>query len=185
MAKETQDRKADMPWSRKIAAMSVTRRGMDLALEADEVTRHQIATSLDLDRLDMISARFSLRMSSGDIVTVTGEVKAEGHQRCVVSLAPVPFSLAETVEQRYASDEVLPKPTKAEIERSLDDPDPPEPFDNGMIDIAALAVETLSLALPSFPRAEGAAHIESTADSSSVPDRESPFAALLALKARN
>jgi uncharacterized metal-binding protein YceD (DUF177 family) len=174
----------DVPWSRRIAAMSVSRRGIDMVLDADEGTRKLIAESLDLDGLDALSARFSLRMSSGEIITVTGDVTAQGCQRCVVSLAPVPFSVSEPVEQRYASDALLPKPTKAEIERSLDDPDPPEPFDNGMIDIAALAVETLSLALPPFPKAEGAIHVETASDSSESPRYESPFAALVALKGK-
>lgn len=174
----------DVPWSRKIAAMSVSRNGISFALSADEATRKQIAESLDLDRLDALSARFLLRMSSGEIVTVTGDVTAQGCQRCVVSLAPVPFEVSEPVEQRYASDAVLPKPTKAEIERSLDDPDPPEPFDNGMIDIAALAVETLSMALPPFPKAEGAIHAETASDSPESFRSESPFAALAALKGK-
>jgi uncharacterized metal-binding protein YceD (DUF177 family) len=173
---------AEGPWSRRVAALSITRKGQDMELSADAATRDRVKEALDLESLDLLSAHFTLRLAGGNIITVVGEVEASGQQRCVISLAPVPFVLKEQIEQRFAGEEALPPPTKAEIERSLEDPDPPEPFDNGMIDLGALAVETLSLALPSFPKVEGALHQDSRETEDSPVRQESPFAALSALK---
>jgi hypothetical protein len=65
------------------------------------------------------------------------------------------------------------------VERSLEDEDPPEPLDSGHIDLAALAVEFLALALDPFPRKPGAVF----ADAPDVETEGGPFAALSALKA--
>jgi hypothetical protein len=81
------------------------------------------------------------------------------------------------IEARFADPEYVPAPTKKEIERTLDDEDPPEPLPDGFIDLGALAVEFLALALDPFPRKPGAAF--DSADSDETP---SPFAALAALK---
>jgi hypothetical protein len=111
---------------------------------------------------------------------VTGEVKACVRQTCVFSGEEFDSDVAAPVNAVFADDDRLPVPTKKEIERSLDDEDPPEPLDGGAIDLGALAVEFLALALDPFPKKPGA-----TFDAPVQEPDVGPFAVLAALKDGN
>jgi uncharacterized metal-binding protein YceD (DUF177 family) len=89
-----------------------------------------------------------------------------------------PFEIQERVDLRYMDADKLERPVKAEVERSLDDEDPPEPIYDGVIDLGALAVEFIALALEPFPRKSGV-ELPVQTDSGRL---ESPFAVLAALK---
>lgn len=72
-------------------------------------------------------------------------------QDCVVTLAPVTTRIDEPVVRRYMAD--LPEPGPGEVEMPEDDTVEPLP---ASLDLAEVMIEALSLALPPFPRAEGA-----------------------------
>jgi uncharacterized metal-binding protein YceD (DUF177 family) len=117
----------------------------------DKGQRAAIATSLGL--LDLPGFTFD-----GEITTeARGELKlqaklaARAVQACVVTLAPVPVSLSEAVLRRYLDD--WQDPQGDEVEIPEDDTVEALP---AVIDIAAVAIEALALALPLYPRAKGA-----------------------------
>jgi len=73
-------------------------------------------------------------------------------QNCVVTLQPVRTRLDESVERFYTND--LPElSTSEEVEMPEDDHVEALP---AVLDLAALATEALALAIPQYPRAEGA-----------------------------
>ncbi|MEJ6402225.1 YceD family protein [Yoonia sp. 2307UL14-13] len=72
-------------------------------------------------------------------------------QACVISLIPVTTRIDEGVNRRYMTD--LPQVTTGEIEMPQDDTIDPLP---AALDLAAVMIEALSLALPQYPKAEGA-----------------------------
>ncbi|KQI68659.1 50S ribosomal protein L34 [Loktanella sp. 3ANDIMAR09] len=82
---------------------------------------------------------------------LTARLGATVVQACVATLAPVTTRLDEDVSRTYAADFAYPE--GAETEMPEDDTVEPLPQS---IDVAALMIEELSLALPPFPRAPGA-----------------------------
>lgn len=73
-------------------------------------------------------------------------------QPCVVTLAPVTTRIEEAVERRFRAD--LPEAAPgAEIEMPEDDALEPLPE---TLDLARVLAEALALAVPEYPRAEGA-----------------------------
>lgn len=79
------------------------------------------------------------------------ELTATVVQPCVITLAPVTSTLREAVERRYLAD--MPQPEADEIEMPEDDSLEPLP---ATIDLGAVMLEALELALPLYPRAPGA-----------------------------
>jgi uncharacterized metal-binding protein YceD (DUF177 family) len=104
-------------------------------------------------------------------------------QDCRVTLAPVTTRIAEPVVVRYRADP--PGPGEGEVEMPEDETVEPLP---DRIDLAEVLETALALALPPFPRAEGADLGEAAFGPPGVePLRDAdvaPFAALAELKKR-
>jgi uncharacterized metal-binding protein YceD (DUF177 family) len=166
------------PFSRPIAVLSVPRAGQDVALRPTEAQRTAIAAFLALPAVESFESDVTIAPSRGGSFHVTGGVKARVQQVCVVSLEPFPAEIDEAIDVRFAPEEQLGAPGKKEVERTLDDEDPPEPVVNGVIDLGELAVEALALGLDPFPRKPGV----ETPVLGDNDRQESPFAALAALK---
>lgn len=165
------------PLSRPQAVQSLPKGGQAVTFSASEAERAALAAFLDLPSVESLEADFLLRPARGG-VHVTGTVRASLHQACVVTLEPFPTTVEEEVDVRYAPPEALGPVTAKEVERRLDEEDPPEPLTGGAIDLGALAAETVALGLDPFPRKPGVEAVDMT-----IGDvGESPFAALAALK---
>jgi uncharacterized metal-binding protein YceD (DUF177 family) len=105
-------------------------------------------------------------------------------QPCVVTLAPVTTRIEEQVERRFRAD--LPEPPPgAEIEMPEDDALEPLPE---TLDLARVLAEALALAIPEYPRADGAELGEAVFTAPGerpMTDAEAkPFAPLAALKGK-
>jgi uncharacterized metal-binding protein YceD (DUF177 family) len=166
------------PFSHKVSVASVPRTGQHIVLNAPPEICEKIARELDLPSLARLEARFLIVPSRSGIYAVTGVVKASLEQRCIVSLDAFPMEIDEKVDLRFAESDKLDRPVKTEVERSLDDVDPPEPIFDGVLDFGALAVESVALELDPFPRKPG---VEMLVQPESERP-QSPFAVLAALK---
>jgi uncharacterized metal-binding protein YceD (DUF177 family) len=105
-------------------------------------------------------------------------------QPCVVTLAPVTTRIAERIERRFRAE--LPEPPPGvEIEMPGDDALEPLPE---TLDLARVLSEALALAIPEYPRAEGAALGEAVFTSPGqrpMTDTDAkPFASLAALRSK-
>jgi uncharacterized metal-binding protein YceD (DUF177 family) len=167
----------DRPLKRPTPVASLPKTGQMIAFDASEAERAAVAAFLDLPSVERLAAELTLRPARGG-VHVEGRVRAGLHQTCVATLDPFPVAIDEPVDVRFAPPEALGPISGKEIERRLDDEDPPEPLEGGAVDLGALAVETIALALDPYPRKPGAP----PADVSIGDPVESPFAALAALK---
>jgi uncharacterized metal-binding protein YceD (DUF177 family) len=102
-------------------------------------------------------------------------------QPCVVTLEPVVTRLEEDVARNWVSDFEVPEAEEVEIPEAVED----EPL-GAEIDLGAVMVEALALALPAFPRAEGAELSESAftePGQKPMTDEDArPFAGLAALR---
>lgn len=128
--------------------------GRHVRLEPNGDERAAIAIRLGLLGLPAFEAMVHLRprKGGGKGVVVTGSLTAKVVQACVVSLEPVDGAVSESFEAEFG-----PVEEAVNLELSLEDDDPVEPFEARGIDIGELAVQHLSLSLDPYPRAEGAA----------------------------
>jgi uncharacterized metal-binding protein YceD (DUF177 family) len=165
-------------FTHRVVAQKIPRGGVEMEIAATEGQRSGIAEELDLPSVERLVAIFEIMPLRGAQYRVRGELRADVHQICGVTLEAFPVAIVEAVDACFAPEEVIEAPTTAEVIRSLDDEDPPEPLENGEIDLARLAVETLAVALDPYPRKPGVSYHSADADDV----RESPFAALAALR---
>ena len=108
---------------------------------------------------------------------------ATARQPCAITLAPVATRVEEEVVRRYGAAPPAP-PGETEMAADADEwEDAPE-----TLDLAAVFAEALSLALPAFPRAEGAELGETIAGppgtAPMTDDDAKPLAGLKALRDR-
>lgn len=150
-----------------------------IAPDADQ--RARLAALLGLIDLRDVTFKGELRPVGRQDVELTGTLGATAVQPCVVTNAPVTTRIEEPVLRRYVAG--LKAPEGDEIEMPEDDSVEPLP---AVIDAGAVMTEALALALPLYPRAEGAELGEAVF---AAPGTEAlrdgdlkPFAGLAALK---
>lgn len=160
--------------SRIVRLDRVPARGMDVAVVASAAERAALAKRFDLLELPALRADAAVRPGLGGVWTVTGQLRAEVVQACVVTLEPVAQSIEETFDLRFAAG--AHKAADAVV-----DPDAPEPLEGDTLDIGAIVADHLSLALDPFPRAPGAQYQPAPEPAEAKPN---PFAALEQLKGR-
>jgi uncharacterized metal-binding protein YceD (DUF177 family) len=143
-----------------------------------------LAERLAVDALRKVRLEGSLSPGPGRDWTLEARLGATVVQPCRVTAEPVTTRIDEPVARRYAADYEPPSAGEAEM-REEDDVIEPLP---DTIDPGALLEEALTLAIPAYPRAEGAEPLALTAAPPGAEplDDETvkPFASLAALKAR-
>lgn len=146
----------------------------------DAQARGQIATALGLLELPEFTFKGSLLPESRGDVALTAQLNALVVQPCALTLAPVHTRIKDQTSRRYMRDYVEPEADEMEI-----GPEDIEPLPED-IDLAAIAIEALTLALPLYPRAKGAELTEAVfAPPGVAPLQDAdlrPFAGLAALK---
>lgn len=140
-------------------------------LRPDAQTRAAIAEELGLSDLPKLEFKGEIRAESGDAWEVTGQLKARVVQPCVITLKPVKTTLDEAVTRHFSPHVAIPEGD--EIEMPDDSIEPLSQF----IDLSALMIEELTLALPEYPRADGATLGEDSVEDD-TPDTRRPFAGL-------
>ena len=173
------------PFRHPVRVETIRPRGTEIVLEADAAQCVAIAAALELPSVENLGARYLL-MRNGERVKLEGRIEARLHQTCVVTLDAFPVVLDVPVKLDFVPpDDPLLAVRGGEsddgdidIEVMLNEQDPPEPIDNGVIDLGAVTVEFLALSLDSYPRKPGVS-FEAPAAQDEEP---SPFAALAKLK---
>jgi hypothetical protein len=114
--------------------------------------RRALAARFGLVALDRLEADVVLRRRAGGIVLLEAALKAEFVQSCVVTLEPVPNTVAERFALRYGRSEAAEADLIPAAEEATF-----EPLSGDAIDIGEAVAQELSLQLPPFPRLAGAA----------------------------
>ncbi len=170
------------PWRVAIAVAQIPDTGLHRDLEADQATRNAVADVGGLRAVLSVSASFDVTPKNGGRYHVAGQVRARVGQTCVVTLEEIESEIDEPIDLIFAPREQVPHMAalvdEAE-EGNEETPDPPEPIENGIIDLGRLATDALYLGIDPYPRKPDAV-FESLVE---APDPEDhPFAALKALK---
>lgn len=165
-------RLADLP-ARKITQLTLT---------PDAKICEALAKELGLEALRKLRFDATLSPMGKTDWQLEGHLGATVVQSCVVTLAPVTTRIEENVRRSYVRD-YEPAPEGSEIEMPEDDTVEPLPAE---IDLGVIAAEALTLALPLYPRAEGA-ELQDTAftepGKAPLTDEDvKPFAGLAALR---
>lgn len=170
-----------LPWTHPVRiAELAARKPNRFDLKPDAATRAAIAEWAEITALGALRLRGALTPAGRHDWILEASLEAEVEQPCIITLAPVRTRLHETVARRYLAD--MPEPEGDEVEMPEDDSAEPLP---AVIDLAAVALEALELALPLYPRAAGAELGETVVtEPGSAPMRDEdtrPFAGLRAL----
>lgn len=161
-----------LPERLRVSHLSPSRaNAFDLTPEAP--ARRAIADTLNL--LDLPQLRFegAIRALGTDEWALTGQLTAKVVQACVITLEPVETTLTEDVALTFS-----PHVTATdEVEVEMGD-ETVEPLGQ-WIQLGDIALEALSLALPTHPRAPGAELPEDAQDDAPEEDEpRRPFAGL-------
>ena len=141
-----------------------------------------LAESLGVPAVRKLRVRGTIERTGPGTVVLTGEVGATVEQTCVVTLEPVTSRIDEPFRRNFEAD--LPTVEDDYQLRENEDVDidrlGPE------INLTEIVVETLALALPPYPRADGADFAPTQFAAPGVEpmtdEAARPFAALSALK---
>ncbi|MCX8507828.1 MAG: YceD family protein [Rhodobacteraceae bacterium] len=120
-------------------------------LTPDAAQRAAIAADLGLLDLHSVRLRGEIRPVGRSDFVLEADLEAEIVQACIVTLAPVPGRVSEKIVRRYLADWQVPEGEEAEMPED----DTIEPLPE-IIDAGTVLTEALTLALPLYPRAEGA-----------------------------
>ncbi len=140
---ESAMRVADLPQNRAVA--------FDLRPDTEALQR--IAAELELKGLRKLSFRGSIKAQGARDWLLEGALGATVIQPCVATLEPVTTRIDEPVRRLYLADPAPILPEGEEVEMPEDDT--AEPL-GSTIDPYAVMIEALALALPLWPRADGA-----------------------------
>jgi uncharacterized metal-binding protein YceD (DUF177 family) len=173
--------KAD-PWSVRITVAQIPDTGLHRDIEADPATRVAMAEVAGLREILSAHASLEVTPKGGGRVHVEGRVRARVGQSCVVTLEPIENDIDEPIDLIFAPPEQIPQLADLVDEAAESDaeiPDPPEPIENGVIDLGRLATDALFLGIDPYPRRPDAVFEPPVV---AADPEDHPFAALKALR---
>ena len=172
-----------LPFEHTVNVRTLPRNGREERREANDKERAAIARHLGVESVKRAKFEADVLPWKRDGIRIAGHLSVDLVQACVVSLEPVPEAVDEPFEALLVPEGsrlATPEPASAEMMLDADGDDAPETFEGDTIDLAAVWMEFLALAIEPFPRAPGA---ELAVDEGEA--KPSPFAALAALKPAN
>jgi len=189
------------PFSRPIDVKKVKDDALAMAIEASAAECAAVAAETDLPGVALLSATFSITRRSGGRFEVSGRVRAEITQICVVTLEPFESRIDQPVDVAFApvldpdldlkdrtgarfKDDAFGRGAPVTIPGNDDQVDPPDPLIDDTIDLGALAVEFLTLSRDPYPRKPGVQFDDAVVGDAGEP-APSAFAALERLKDRS
>lgn len=154
--------------------------GRSVKVSTDAQKRAELAQILKVDAVEAFDANLTVTPLRGGIRAL-GHLSARVVQSSVVSFEPVYQDIEEAIDRVY-----LPQDTEkvatpgSEVFVDLEDDDFPDHIDGPEVDLSALLLETIGLAIDPYPRRPG----ESVESLGLNADGEAsgPFAALTKLK---
>jgi uncharacterized metal-binding protein YceD (DUF177 family) len=129
--------------------------GRDLKVLLDEAARAALAEQLKLVGIDSFDAELTVAPLRGGIRAL-GRLVADIVQPSVVTFEPVSQHIDEQIDRVFLPEAHAHKPTPgSEVFIDLEDDDFPDHIDGPEVDLSALLIETLALAIDPYPRLPG------------------------------
>jgi uncharacterized metal-binding protein YceD (DUF177 family) len=143
------------PWRMPIIVAQIPDTGLHREFEAGPAARAAMADVAGLREVVSAQASLDVTPKGEGRVHVAGRVQARVGQTCVVSLDPIENDIDEAIDLIFAPPEQIPEMAALVDEAAESDteiPDPPEPIENGVIDLGRIATDALFLAVDPYPR---------------------------------
>lgn len=157
------------------------RDSFDFDISPDDAERAALARLLDVRDLRKLRLDGSLAATDGGAWTLTARLGATVTQTCVVTLEPVTTRINQPLTRRFESGPRHTADTTEIAVSPFDEDDEVEPLGE-RLDLGLVATEALALALPSYPRRDGARLAQAAFDNSGDDTTVKPFAGLAALR---
>jgi hypothetical protein len=192
-------------FSRPLDVDAISEDGIEIAIEADPGECAAVAAEIELPAIAALSAAYRVERRADGRFEVRGELKARVTQVCVVSLEPFDSEISRHVEIAFAhvrpvlpDRQVRQRNNRAALRRGIDllpppapvvpigegEADPPDPIVDRRIDLGAVTVEFLTLALDFYPKKPGV-HFSDVVIGEKDEPKLSAFAALERFKDRS
>lgn len=155
--------------------------GRSVKVDADEAARKEIARQMGITAVERLVADLTVVPLRGGL-RAQGRLVARIEQPSVVSFEPVFQDIDEQIDRVFLPAERTATPVTpgTEIYVDLEDDDFPDHIDGPEVDLSALLLETLALAIEPYPRRDGESLSGLGLD---VAEEDAgPFAALARLK---
>jgi len=152
--------------------------GLQREREATESEREAVARALGLLALHRLSARYRIESIAGDAYRLSGKLRGDVEQACIITLEPVSGMIDATFDVEF-----WPHLNVAESDEDatvLDGPDV-ERFEHGTLPAGRIVFETFSASLDPYPRRDGV-EFKWQDPRAEEPEKTGPFAALSRLK---
>lgn len=151
----------ESPVSFPVHVSRLPKKGLPVAIVADDRQREALASAHGLNEVVRFRADMEVVGWKKGGVKVTGRVRADIVQNCIVTLEPVDEAIDEEFSALFlpeGSRLAVPRRTdEGEILLDAEGEDAPELFSGDTIDAGALAEEFFTLAINPYPRKPGAA----------------------------
>ena len=162
----------------RIDRLPASGRSIDVA--PDAVSRAELAKILNVKAVEAMEASLTVTPLRGGIRAL-GRLSARIVQASVVSFEPVVQEIDEAIDRVFLPQSTDNVPTPgSEVFVDLEDDDFPDHIDGPEVDLSALLIETIALAIDPYPRRPGES-LE-TLGLNIDDDASGPFAALTKLK---
>ena len=177
-------------FSLMLAIDDVPPNGKTLRFNVGEAERAALAKRFDLLELNDFHGVVTAKPWRRHGLALEGSLEADVVQECVATLEPIASHLSQSFTLHYLPIEMIEKDAanaaKREIVVDVQSEDPPEPIENGVLDVGEAMSEQLFLEIDPYPKKPGAV-FESTeiAPAEVEETRPNPFAALEKLKKKD
>ena len=138
-------------FSRTVRALDIGEGGLQLSFLAEKAERDLLARRFGLVGIRRLVADVCLLRSKNDDerIYLDGYISADFVQTCVVSLRPIEKHVDDFFSVVFAS--ISASTPKCDL-FTLEDPDPPDFFSDGRLEIGGCIAENLALLLDPYPR---------------------------------
>jgi len=164
------------------ATTDIPERGLKRSRSATDAERAGLTEALDLLGCDSLDVSYGVGPVASGAWRVSGDLKADVIQACVVSLEPVPSRIAESFSVEFRRDAVGEHEQEANGDLEIFSLVDVEPLRDDLIDVGRIVYETFSAALDPYPRKSGAEFTWSDPREAESAARANPFAVLKKLK---
>jgi len=139
----------------KVALGDISSNGVSGFHNATSDERNELARVLDIQACDSLTIDYKILPLRSGIYRLTGNIKADVVQACVVTLEPVASKIDEPLNVELRPTDMMPEGEQDVEEMSILETPDFEPIEDDEIDLGLLVLEHFSTAINPYPRAPG------------------------------
>lgn len=165
-----------------VLADDVPPSGKNIKHMADDEICSKLAARFNVEELTDFGFEALLTPLDKNCLQATGAVRGRVRQLCGVTLEPVWTDIKQTFSTEFQPVDMVAKYIVPEDDF---DTELPEAMRDGQADIGEMVTQVFAMEIPAYPRAEGAefdGYGQTEAEIEAEDKKQSPFAALAALK---